>query len=129
MDELLRNLLNALDVVGEAHEEIYDTECREKMGDPIFYLFIKPRADYVIPDDFGLYSDDANRQVKAAIARYIQDASEHAQKVGLNEFHQRLTAFQNGDVESTFARNNFDDFFGWMNPADFDQEGKVIRRA
>jgi hypothetical protein len=129
MDELLRNLLDALDVVGVAHGEIYDTVCREKMSDPIFFLFIKPQADYVISDDFGLNTDDANRQVKAAITRYIQDASEHAHKVGFNEFHQRLAAFQNGDVESTIARNYFDDYFGWMNPSDFDPDGNVINRT
>jgi hypothetical protein len=129
MDELLRTLLNALDVLGEQNGEIYDTECREQMSDPIFYLFIKPTADYVMPDDFGLYSVDANRQVKAAIARYIHDASELAPSLGLDGFHQRLAAFQNDSVESTVGRTYFDDFFGWMNPADFDQDGNVVKRT
>jgi hypothetical protein len=129
MDELLRNLLDALDLVGDAHEEIYDTECRVRMGDPIFFLFIKPKAEYVMSDNFGLNSDDANRQVKAAISHYIRVASERAQSEGLSTFHERLAAFQNGSVRSTKARNYFDDFFGWSNPANFDQDGNVIGRA
>jgi hypothetical protein len=129
MDQLLRNLLDALDVVGVAHEEIYDTVCREKMSDPIFFLFIKPQADYVISDDFGLNSDDANCQVKAAITRYIQDASELARSEGLGQFHARLAAFQNESLASTNLKNYFDDFFGWMNPADFDRDGNVINRT
>jgi hypothetical protein len=129
MDDLLRNLLDALDIVGVAHGEIYDTVCREKMSDPIFFLFIKPQADYVISDDFGLNTDDANRQVKAAITRYIQDASELAQREGLVRFHARLAAFQNESLASTNFKNYFDDFFGWMNPSDFDRDGNVINRT
>ena len=126
MDEILRSLLDALDVVGQTNEEIYDTVCRERMGDPIFYLFIKPTPDYTIPDDFGLYDTAANAAVKDALATYAIDANTRAAELGLRSFHQRLAAFQNGDVESSNEHNYFDDFFGWMNPENFDEFGNVI---
>ena len=83
MDDLLRDLLDSLDAVGEEHEEIYDTECREMMGEPIFNLFIKPTEGYQMPDDFGLYSSKANQQVRLALARYIDAATDCARQEGL----------------------------------------------
>ena len=78
MDILLRTLLDALDAVGEDHEEIYDTVCREKMGDSIVYLFIKPDADYVAPDEFGLYDTAANLAVRQALVTYATAANSMA---------------------------------------------------
>lgn len=81
MNELLRQLLDALEVAGEGLEEIYDTEFREQMGEPIFHPFIRPKAGFVMPEDFGLYTDGANQQVKNALARYISGANQLAQGV------------------------------------------------
>ena len=67
MDDLLKQLLNALDVVGQSNGEIYDTVCRDRMSDPIFHLFILPDADYSVGDDFGLTSPVANAAVKTAL--------------------------------------------------------------
>ena len=39
MDEILRELINKLDDVGSAHEELFDTECRERMGNAVFEGF------------------------------------------------------------------------------------------
>lgn len=127
MEELLRKLLDALDDVGETHQEIYDTVCRERMGDAIFQMFIKQNADYRLPDDFGLHTEDANLRTKEALASYIHKATDLAMRLGLVGFHARLAAFQNESIESTRLRNFYDDFFGSSNPADFDQDGNVIR--
>jgi hypothetical protein len=126
MDELLRELLNALDIIGQEHEEIYDSECREQMGNPIFNLFIKPNENYECPDYFALYSQKANQQVEIALTNYIHNASQLAYELGLNTFHQRLAAFQDNDVRSDLEKNYFDDFFGWSNPELFDQAGNVV---
>lgn len=125
MDELLRQLLDALDEVAEEHEEIYDTECRERMGDPVFHLFLKPgSAVDRFPSDFGLFDEEANQRAHAALMRYVRDATALASRLGISTFHARLAAFQNGDVRSG-AGNYFDDYFGWMNPASFDEHGNV----
>lgn len=126
MDDLLSALLDALDVVGQSHEEIYDTVCREKMGEAIVHLFIKPDADYVVPHEFGLHEATANLAVKNALVAYATAAKTAAADLGVNSFRERLAAFQNGDVESRIEGNDFDDFFGWMNPTDFDESGNVL---
>ena len=128
MDELLLQLLESLDSVAKDHEEIGDSDCREQMGHAVFYGFIKPQPDYLMPYDFGLFSDEANAEVRLALIRYIDAANQLASELGINGFHQRLAAFQNGDVWSV-ARSSFDDYFGWMNPANFDQDGNVVQRG
>lgn len=89
MDTILRELLEVLELIGQTHKEIWDTVCREKMRDPITFMFIKPTPGSMIPDDFGLFSDDPNREVKAALLRYIHSAQELAAKQGITSFHQR----------------------------------------
>ena len=126
MDRLLLELLETLEAIGHSHEEIYDTVCREEMGNAVFQLFIKPTADYILPDDFGLYSDDANQQVKTALHHFIESAMPLAVEMGISDFHARLAAFQNGHVRTARERKSFDDFFGWSNPACFDWFGNVV---
>ncbi|MEM6471082.1 MAG: hypothetical protein AAF802_16100 [Planctomycetota bacterium] len=126
MDDLLKQLLNALDVVGQSNGEIYDTVCRERMSDPIFHLFILPDPDYSVGDDFGLTSPDANAAVKTALLTYCSAANAMANELGINAFHDRLAAFQKEDIASDVEQNYFDDFFGWMNPGNFPATGKVV---
>ncbi len=128
-DELLLELLETLEEIGRSHEELYDTVCRDEMGDAVFHLFIKPAASYKLPKDFGLYSDDANQRVGAALSRYVASAKELAAKLSVADFHARLAAFQNGDVRTSRGRNSFDDFFGWSDPACFDKSGNVVDLA
>ena len=87
MDELLLELLETLDEIGRSHEEIYDTVCRDEMGDAVFHGFIKPSPGYKLPEDFGLSADEANQRVRAALSRYVESASELAARLGLADFH------------------------------------------
>ncbi len=122
MPELLLELLQELELIGIDNEEIYDTVCREKMGDPIWGLFICPVTEYKWADDFGLYSDIENQRVKQVLQTYIDNANRIVSN-SLTNFHQRLAAFQDESVE-TESRSLFDEFFGWANPDEFDAGGK-----
>lgn len=126
MERLLLDLLNSLEVVGDRDESLYDTVVREKMGNAIFFGFIKPRPGFVLPDDYGM-PDEENRQIKAALGDYIEGAKALAPAAGLNTFHKRLAAFQNDKARTEGQKNSYDDFFGWTNPDLFDEDGSVIR--
>lgn len=118
--------MRKLEAVGDRDESLYDSVVREKMGDPIFYLFVKPKPGYVMPDYFGV-SEEEDRLIKAALWEYIEGAVALALALGLDTFHKRLAAFQQEDTR-TERGNYFDDFFGWSDPAVFDESGQVIRR-
>ena len=118
--------MRSLEMIGDRDESLYDTVVREAMGDPIFHLFIKPTPGYNLPDDYGMQDND-NLVIKAILRDYTTKASDLAASLGLRTFHQRLAAFQNGDI-ATERKNYFDDFFGWSNPDWFDHTGNVIFR-
>lgn len=126
MDDLLRNLLNALDLIGRTSPEIYYSVCREHMGDAVFNLFLKPTPECTMPDDFGLWSAEGNLAVKLALERYISSARVLAPEMGLSTFHERLEAFQYESVCSDLEGNYPDDFFGWMDPDAFDVDGRPL---
>jgi hypothetical protein len=116
MPELLLQLLQELELIGVDHEEVYDTVCRDKMSDVIWNLFILPAKKYKYPDDFGLYSNSSNQEIKQALQTYIDGANKvKITSHSLILFQNRLAAFQDTEIE-TKNKNQFDDFFGWFNP-------------
>jgi len=125
MGETLFELLKRLETIGDAHEELYDSEVREQMGDAIVAAFIRPVDGYVLPTDFGLYSPEANAEVRSAIGDYVAKANPLAIKLGLSRFHERLAAFQDDSVQVNLHRD-YEDFFGHMPAEGYDEEGCVI---
>jgi hypothetical protein len=126
VEQLLLELLYRLEVIGDRDESLYDTVVREKMGDAIFFGFVKPQPDYELPDDYGM-PDAENGDIKTALAEYINGMHTLAQATGITTFHGRLKAFQNSSVRTAKQKNDFDDFFGWSNPEFFDDDGNVTR--
>jgi len=126
MKDILKNLLDRLEVIGEDHEELFDSDVRQNMSNAIVEGFVRHRQAYTVPDDFGMFSEEANEDVKSAIAQYITDASERAVEMGLHRFHDRLNGVQDGSVRS-FGGNDYDEFLGHSPSEFFDESGNVIR--
>lgn len=127
MEQILLELLVRLEAVGDQDESLFDTVVREKMGDAVFFGFIKPRPGFVLPDDYGM-PEEGNRAIEAALGAYIKGARALAPAAGLDTFHKRLAAFQNAAVRTAEQKNDFGDFFGWSNPGQFDEAGNVRQR-
>jgi hypothetical protein len=125
MEELLRRLLNCLERIGNDHEELYDTECREQMSDAIMNAFVRASGADGLRDDFGLYSAEANLAVREALLECVERACTKASDLGLITFHDRLAAFQNPNVASDGDGSFSDDFFGYAAPESFDAAGNV----
>ncbi len=128
MEQILAYLLSRLLVIGEAHGELYDTEVRERLDDAIHHGFLIPTHNYQLPEEFALYSEEANGAVKEALGDFLEAARDAASADGLSTFHQRLTAFQNLGVEVGPQRVCYNDFFGYADPKRYDEAGNVIRR-
>ena len=94
MKNQLLALLEALSRIGSDHPELYDSEVREQIGDAIMESFVRAHSDFTIPNEFGMYTFGANQLVRAALAKYISDASAEARAAGIESFHDRLAAFQ-----------------------------------
>lgn len=127
MKVTLLDLLESLETIGNSYGELYDSEVRERMGVAIMEAFVRQRADYVIPDDLGMFSEPANRVVHSAIQRYIVDANRKAKSLGLLSFYDRLNALQDSSVQTANGRNDYEEFLGHTPPEFHDTVGNVIR--
>jgi len=89
MEFLLLELLNRLDSVEEIHPEVSDSDVREAMGNAVFFGFIKPDADFVLPDVYAMYTADGNRRVKEALVPYLDAAPSIALTLGRTRHSRR----------------------------------------
>lgn len=108
----LSQLLNSLDRIGESNGEIGDTDVREKMSEAVHRTFIEPVDSYELPNEFGMYSDEANASVKSALESFINGVIPKIGSTGLASRNERLGAFQDDDIESNEG-TYYDDYFGY----------------
>ena len=128
MQAILRRLLDRLDSIAEQHDEVGDTDVREAMSAAVFNGFLRPIPGFVLPAQYTMFSDEGDRLVYQALAEFMPAANDHATASGLASFHERLSAFQDGEVRSRVG-TYYDDYFGWANPADYDASGTVVSRS
>ena len=78
-----------------------------------------------MPPDFpvyAVYSAEGKKAVRQAIQRYLDKAVARAKELGITGLKARLAAFQSDNVE-TPKGYSCDDFFGWMDPESYDNDG------
>ena len=66
----LKILLNRLDEIATKHEELLDTDVRERMRDAIDSAFLSSVSGYELPNDFGMFEPKSDAMVKAALANF-----------------------------------------------------------
>jgi hypothetical protein len=116
----LRQFLTALDAIFEKHEEVGDTAVREKMTDAINFGFIKLRRRFKLPKTFGMFSNEGNKLVHAAIEKFLAHSEVVAASKLLKTPEDRMIAFQDRDVKSVKGYTFFE-YFGITNsPKGFD---------
>jgi hypothetical protein len=111
MKKALKQLINALDKMFETHEEVGDTAVREAMYEALHKSFINPVEGYTLPDEFGMFSPGGDKKVRAALVKFLAHPEVVAAGKDLKTPKERLSAFQDGDVESSEG-NNYDEYFG-----------------
>ena len=108
----LKKLLDDLDKLVEEHDELGDTDVREQMYDAVHKSFIVPLPGYALPSSFGMFSDEGNRKVHAALQKFLAHPEVVADAKSLATPEARLAAFQDIDVESSEG-NAHDEYFGY----------------
>jgi hypothetical protein len=110
--QALKQLLDRLDGIFEEHEELGDTAVRQFMYEAVHRSFIDPQPGYELPDDFGMFSEEGNGEVRAALKTFLAHPEVAATATQLTTPKERLDAFQDSGVES--AEGNFyDEYFGY----------------
>ena len=111
MKKPLKQLISALDKAFEEHEEVGDTAVREAMYDAVHKSYIAPASGYALPDEFGMFSPEGDKKVRAALAKFLAHPEVIAAGKDLKTPKQRLDAFQDSEVESNEG-NCYDEYFG-----------------
>ena len=111
MKKALKQLLNALDRVFDEHEEVGDTAVRQFMYAAVHKAFIIPQPGYELPAEFGMFSEEGERKVRAALEKFLTHPEVAAAATRLKTAKERLDAFQDSDVESSEG-NIYEEYFG-----------------
>ena len=115
MKKALKQMLDALDkLVDGGDDEVMDTAVRERMHDAVYKTLVEPQPDYQVPDEFGMFSPEGNKKVKAILTRFFAHP-EFAEAKKLPTPQARLDAFQDVEVESAEG-NSYDEYFGYTDP-------------
>ncbi|MBL4868464.1 MAG: hypothetical protein JKY67_19025 [Pseudomonadales bacterium] len=113
MEQVLKRLLDRLDLISEENAEILDSDVRLQLSDALFNCYIDPIDDYDLPDNFGLFTDEGNQKVRVALKSFVDDAIPLAIQLKLITPDDKLGEFQNDDVESSIG-SVYDDYFGYI---------------
>lgn len=111
MQKALVELVDALAEIEKENDEIGDTDVREQMFEAVHKSFISPEAGYVLPDEFGMYSPEANMSVKSALEKFLSHPDVKSAAEQLPTPQERLNAFQ--DLVETESGITQEDYFGY----------------
>lgn len=115
LKQVLGDFLNDLDAIADEHGELGDTECRERLTDALVIGFLQPNTGRPLPSDFGMFSDEGNAAVRAALENFIDRLSVQAPHLSMNERLALLSA----NVVSEEG-NCGDDYFAILEEGDLE---------
>jgi hypothetical protein len=108
----LKQFFAVLDKIYAKHGELGDSAVRDKMYAAILKSFIAPEKAYLLPERFGMFCEEADGLVRAAIQQFLQHPEVDAARRLLKNANERLHAFQDDDVK-TSKGTDFCEFFGY----------------
>ena len=112
MQKALEQLLNNLDEVFAEHEEIGDTDVKQRMYAAVRDGFIVPRAGYTLPKEFGMFSEEGDQLVRAALQSFLAHPEVSKASTLLKTPKERMAAFQDSNIKSSRGMY-YDEFFGY----------------
>src|SRR5262245_35193746 len=74
VEKVLAELLERLAALEEAHDEVGDTEIRERLDDAVHHGFLIPTPGYRLPDGFAIYSPEGDQAVRDVLAWFLPTA-------------------------------------------------------
>ena len=111
MREPLVRFFDALEAIGAEHEELYDTDVRERIGAALEQQLIAGSQGEV-SESFGMFSSEGDRLVRDAVASYLGEARPIADALNLGEAARRAAVW---DAEAASSEGTpVDEFLGWV---------------
>jgi len=111
LEKSLKQLLNTLDKIFEQHEELGDSDVRDRMASVIHKGFVHRLAP-ALPESFGMFTPAGEKRVQAALKKFLNHPEVLAASKSLKTPEDRLMAFQDDEVKSAEG-NNYSEYFGY----------------
>ena len=109
-DSVYTAFLNALEHIAEEHDELTDTDVRERLREVINYYFVWANpVDDNFPEKYAMFSEEGDALVAQATRRFIEQAQQVASDVAVGNARNDL--LENSEVE-TEEGAYFDEFIG-----------------
>ncbi len=109
--ELLRDLLDVLDTVGQVYESLQDTVTREALHAVAFQGFVLQKPGYCCPRKFWMMTVRGNQLLRRAMRLFLRRGECLAANEGLDTPEKRMAAFQDASVVSGEG-SQYDTYFG-----------------
>jgi hypothetical protein len=104
------NFLNTLEEIAETHDELTDTDVRERLRVTINYYFVWNNAlDATFPQKYAMFSAEGDALIAQATRTFIEQAQQATVHVAVG--NPRNDLLENSDVETTQGES-FDAFIG-----------------
>ena len=107
----MAGLLEDLEQFGSTHEELYDTDVRERLWEAVDAALIRQSDGYAIPTDLGMFSPEANTELASIMSRNIERLRQVFAVFRLDTEQKRLASFLNPNLRTESGRT-VDEFFG-----------------
>jgi len=72
----LNELLNNLEAIGATYPELYDTDVKEQTGSALIEILFYRNPQYQIPNSFGMFSEEANKEIQTAFQEFANQCKE-----------------------------------------------------
>ena len=105
-------LLEDLGIIAEEHEEVFDTDVRERLSEAAERLVIRREPGYRVPEDLGMFSDEGNRRLRETLESDFERLNQVFDVFELDTEAKRRASFYNPKVRSDEDGYSVDDFFG-----------------
>ena len=109
-DSIYTDYLNALERIAEEHDELTDTDVRERLREVINYYFVWGNpVDDGFPQKYAMFSAEGDELVAQATQSFIEQAQQAVAEVTVGNARNHL--LESADVE-TEEGASFDEFIG-----------------
>ena len=103
-------MLNELERIGSKYPELYDTDVRESLGIIILNILNSEDSLCEIPNEYGMFSDEANLEIKKLLELSIKKLWE-SNDYNLASHEERFAVFSSTEIQSETGQF-LEDFIG-----------------
>ena len=112
LSELTLEFYNALELIGEEHEELYDTDVREALRGALNYYFVWGNDTSEMPVSYAMFSAEGDASVANAVREFCSQAKALAESEGMKTGQPREDVLQDAAV-TTRGGQSYDEFIGY----------------